>query len=284
MFFNISSDIRWGGTEDLNKKLCRSVDFVCNYLANWDWQDSIQQKVVRSSIDRIRLLIGVRLFKADVMKEHNIKSFYRLDKKKGYLIIDMIFPLENYVHLPEREITKRISRDLYDYMAFVLPKYEKRSIDFNVNKFLPILKERIDYLCEICDRSRIVILTSKILETNNIDDTIKDKTFISSIYTNYNEELRSIIRTVYVVRTGKYKLEFCYLRGKFNYLMAEPCEEQDIENEYLTFCDDAAIFSDKDFVKKYLHENVEEGCVKSGKLEFHISEGVVDSLYVLQSE
>lgn len=284
MFISLTSEIRWCGTKELTDKLSRSVDCICDYIYDLEWQCSVNTILRKNTESQRAIFIVLRLLHAKDIEEHNIKSYHRYNKQKNCLAIDIVFPLEDYVNLPESEISKRISRELFDYIAFVLPKYEKRLIDFDVNKFLPILKDRMDYICEICDRSRIVILTSKILETNIIDDTIKDKTFISSIYTNYNEELRSIIRTVYVVRTGKYKLEFCYLRGKFNYLMAEPCEEQDIENEYLTFCDDAAIFSDKDFVKKYLHENVEEGCVKSGNLEFHISEGVVDSLYVLQSE
>lgn len=284
MFISLTSDIRWCGTKELTDKLSSSVDCICNYIYDLEWQYSVNSILRKNTECQQAIFIVMRLLHAKDIEEHKIKSYYRYDKIKNRLAIDIVFPLEDYVNLPEREITKCISRELYDYMAFVLPKYEKRLIDFDVNKFLPILKERIDYLCEICDRCLIIILSSKILETNNIGDTIKDKTFISSIYTNYNEELRSIIRTVYVVRTGKYKLEFCYLRGKFNYLMAEPCEEQDIENEYLTFCDDASIFSDKDFVNNYLQENVEEGCVKSGNLEFHISDGVVDSLYVLQSE
>ena len=47
--------------------------------------------------------------------------------------------------------------------------------------------------------------------------------------------------------------------------------------------DDIAIFSDKDFVRKHLHENVEEGCVTSDNIEFYFADGVLDSLYVLKS-
>ena len=128
----------------------------------------------------------------------------------------------------------------------------------------------------------MIIVTSKVLAYKDIDERLKEESFVMSICNDY---VRTKSGNLYLVRSGKYKLE-CYfsLDGSFNYFMVEKYEKQTMENEYLTFCDDAAIFSDKDFVKKYLHENVEEGCVKSGNLEFQISDGVVDSLYVLQSE
>ncbi len=284
MFISLTAEIRWGGTKELTDKLVRSEGFIGSFLNDPEWQYSVNSIFRKNTENHRAIFIVLRLLHAKDIEDHNIKSYYRYNKQKNRLAIDIVFPLEDYVNLPERDITKLISRELYDYMAFVLPKYEKRLIDFDVNKFLPILKERIDYLCEICDRKCIVISTSKILKTKDIDDSIKEKPFISSIYSCYNKELCSINKTVYVVNTGNYKLAFCYLRGKFNYLMVAPCEEQVTENEYLTFCDDAAIFTDKDFVKRHFHENVEEGCVKSGNLEFHISNGVVNQLYVFQSE
>ena len=128
----------------------------------------------------------------------------------------------------------------------------------------------------------MIIATSKVLEYKDIDERLKEESFVMSICNDYVKTKRG---NLYLIKSGKYKLE-CYFSsdGSFNYFMVEKYEKRNIENEYLTFCDDAAIFSDKDFVKNYFHENIEEGCVKSGNLEFHISDGVVDSLYVLQSE
>ena len=128
----------------------------------------------------------------------------------------------------------------------------------------------------------MIIATLKILEYIDIDERLKEESFVRSICNDYANAKSG---NLYLVKSGKYKLEWYFSSdGSFNYFMVEKYEKQTIENEYLTFCDDAAIFSDKDFVKNYLQENVEEGCVKSGNLEFHISDGVVDSLYVLQSE
>ena len=128
----------------------------------------------------------------------------------------------------------------------------------------------------------MIIATSKVLESEDIDERLKEESFVRSICNDY---VRTKNGNLCLVKSGKYKLEWYFPSdGSFNYFMVEKYEKHTIENEYLTFCDDASIFSDKDFVKNYLHENVEEGCVKSGNLEFHISDGVVDSLYVLQSE
>ena len=130
--------------------------------------------------------------------------------------------------------------------------------------------------------SYMIIATSKVLECEDIDERLKEESFVRAICNDY---VRTKSGNLYLVKSGKYKLEWYFSSDdSFNYFMVEKYEKQTIENEYLTFFDDASIFYDKDFVKNYLHENMEEGCVKSGNMEFHISAGVVDSLYVLKSE
>lgn len=148
MFISLTSEIRWCGTNELTDKLSRSVDCICDYIYDLEWQYSVNSILRKNTESQRAIFIVLRLLHAKDIEEHNIKSYYRYNKQKNYLGIDIVFPLEDYVNLSEREITKRISWDLYDYMAFVLPKYEKRLIDFDVNKFLPILKDRIDSLCD----------------------------------------------------------------------------------------------------------------------------------------
>lgn len=63
----------------------------------------------------------------------------------------MIFPLEDYANLPQREIIERLSKDIFNYLNMVLPKYEERLIDFDIRKFLLVLKERISGICKFCN-------------------------------------------------------------------------------------------------------------------------------------
>ncbi len=148
MFISLTAEIRWGGTKELTDKLVRSEGFIGSFLNDPEWQYSVNSIFRKTTENHRAIFIVLRLLHAKDIENHNIKSYYRYNKQKNRLAIDIVFPLEDYVNLPERDITKLISRELYDYMAFVLPKYEKRLIDFDVNKFLPILKERIDSLCD----------------------------------------------------------------------------------------------------------------------------------------
>lgn len=129
----------------------------------------------------------------------------------------------------------------------------------------------------------MIITTSKILESKDIDERLKDESFVSSICDDKFQNKRG---TTYLVKSGKYKLEFYFSKdSNFIFFMVEQYNKHTVENEYLSFLDDIAIFSDKDFVRKHLHENVEleHGCVTSDNIEYYYTDGMLDSLYVLKS-
>lgn len=63
--------------------------------------------------------------------------------------MDIIFNLDKYIELPEKDIIKNISKDFYDYMSIILPKYSSRLIDFNIPEFLLVLNEKLKGI--ICD-------------------------------------------------------------------------------------------------------------------------------------
>lgn len=149
MFLIITYDVRWGGTKSLNDKLVHSVSCVCNHIQNYEWQQTVNYRVRKKTENQIVLAIVIRLFNTEMIADSNIKSYYRYDKNNNRLNMDIIFNLDKYIELPEKDIIKNISKDFYDYMSIILPKYSSRLIDFNIPEFLLVLNEKLKGI--ICD-------------------------------------------------------------------------------------------------------------------------------------
>lgn len=149
MFLIITYDVRWGGTKSLNDKLVHSVSCVCNHIQNYEWQQTVNYRVRKKPENQIVLAIVIRLFNTEMIADSNIKSYYRYDKNNNRLNMDIIFNLDKYIELPEKDIIKNISKDFYDYMSIILPKYSSRLIDFNIPEFLLVLNEKLKGI--ICD-------------------------------------------------------------------------------------------------------------------------------------
>lgn len=144
MFLVITYDVRWGGTKSLNEKLVHSVSRICDCIQDDEWQQLINNTLRKNSENQIVLAIVVRLFSAEIITNNNMKSYYRYDRKKNRLNIDIIMGLEKYIHLPEIKIVEYISKDIYEYLSIVLKKYSSRLVDFNVPIFLLALKEKFE--------------------------------------------------------------------------------------------------------------------------------------------
>lgn len=144
MFLVITYDVRWGGTKSLNEKLVHSVSRICDCIQDDEWQQLTNNTLRKNSENQIVLAIVVRLFNAEIITNNNMKSYYRYDRKKNRLNIDIILGLEKYIHLPEIEIVECISKDIYEYLSIVLKKYSSRLVDFNVPIFLLALKEKFE--------------------------------------------------------------------------------------------------------------------------------------------
>lgn len=151
MFIGITSDTRWGGSKELNDKLVHSINLISNLINDSEWQSTVNYTLRKETENQLVLAVCVRLFNASVITKHKIRSCYRYDKQKNRLGIDMIFPLEDYANLPQREIIERLSKDIFNYLNMVLPKYEERLIDFDIRKFLLVLKEKISGICKFCN-------------------------------------------------------------------------------------------------------------------------------------
>lgn len=143
MFLIITYDVRWGGTKSLNDKLVHSVSCVCDYMQNYEWQQTVNSSIRKNSENQIVLAIVIRLFNTKMIADSNIKSYYRYDKNNNRLNMDIIFNLDKYIELSEKDIIKNISIDLYEYLSIILPKYSNRLIDFNIPVFLLALNEKL---------------------------------------------------------------------------------------------------------------------------------------------
>lgn len=143
MFLIITYDVRWGGTKSLNDKLVHSVSCVCDYMQNYEWQQTVNNRIRKNSENLIVLAIVIRLFNTKMIADSNIKSYYRYDKNNNRLNMDIIFNLDKYIELSEKDIIKNISKDLYEYLSIILPKYSNRLIDFNIPVFLLAVNEKL---------------------------------------------------------------------------------------------------------------------------------------------
>lgn len=121
------------------------TDYVKTSLENNDWQDSIRKEFIyqekeQSSYDPF-VLIAIRFF--DKRASH-LKSFSRFKNKEERLLIDLVFFVEEYENFNNDELVFAFCENLYPILEESLLKYKKRFIHFDVQKFLPYLKNRIE--------------------------------------------------------------------------------------------------------------------------------------------
>ena len=113
-----------------------------------EWQQSANNLFRNIFANQIVLSIVVRLLNFENIETNNIKSYYRYNKQKNCLNIDMVFCLEDYIHLSEKEIVKKVAMNIYDYLVFILTKYSNRLIDFNTSIFQTVLEVRLKEIGE----------------------------------------------------------------------------------------------------------------------------------------
>ena len=148
MFLTITYDIRWGGSKELNDRLIKSISHICDGLQDLEWQQSANNLFRNIFANQIVLSIVVRLLNFENIETNNIKSYYRYNKQKNCLNIDMVFCLEDYIHFSEKEIVKKVAMNIYDYLVFILTKYSNRLIDFNTSIFQTVLEVRLKEIGE----------------------------------------------------------------------------------------------------------------------------------------
>lgn len=143
MFVSLTSEIRWCGTKELTEKLSRSVDYICDYIYDLEWQYSVNPILRKNTENQRAIFIVLRLLHAKDIEEHNIKSYYRYNKQKNCLAIDIVFSIEDYVNLSEKEIVQNLSKAIYEYIYTFIGKYDNKIKDFDVAMFLSVLDERL---------------------------------------------------------------------------------------------------------------------------------------------
>lgn len=127
----------------------------------------------------------------------------------------------------------------------------------------------------------ITILTSNFLSTKNIDERLKNRMFIKSICNDVFYAKNSV---VYLIISGYYKLEFCFSKEHiFTYFMVEMYENEHLQNKYLSFIDDLKLFKNKNAINKFVEKSIDNDCVKMKNIEIYLSEGEIESIYLLSS-
>lgn len=127
----------------------------------------------------------------------------------------------------------------------------------------------------------ITIFTSNLFNINDIDNRLKDRMFIESICDDVFHTKNSV---VYLIRSGYYKLEFCFSTGDiFTYFMVEMYENKHSQNKYLSFIDDLKLFENKNAFKKFVNSPIDNGCIKIKNIAIYFSDGELDSLYLLSN-
>lgn len=131
-----------------NYSLYKNISYINDCLGDFVWQKNISQKFIVSEKGYdIFISVCWRFFNKEGL---NLKSYAKF-KSNQELVIDPIFLIEKYKYLPEEEMRKKLCDDIFEIFTNYLIKYKKRFVDFNVDKFLPILQERLTQVkkCEI---------------------------------------------------------------------------------------------------------------------------------------
>ena len=56
-----------------------------------------------------------------------------------------------------------------------------------------------------------------------------------------------------------------------------------LQNKYLSFIDDLKLFKNKNVINKFVKKSIDNGCVKMKNIEIYLSEGEIESIYLLSS-
>lgn len=121
------------------------TSYLYSSLVNEEWQDTIRKEFIiqekeESPFDPF-ILIAIRFFDKRASK---LKSFNRFNNKEERLNIDLVFFVEDYENFNENELLITFCEHLYPILEESLLKYKKRFVRFDVQKFLPYLKNRME--------------------------------------------------------------------------------------------------------------------------------------------
>ena len=127
----------------------------------------------------------------------------------------------------------------------------------------------------------MTIVTSTLLSTIDIDERLKNELFVKSIC---DDVCHSQNGTVYLIRYGYYKLEFCFSKEHdFIYFMVEMYDSMQQQNKYLSYIDDLNLFNDINAINKFVSGKIHDDRVTIQNIEIYMDEGKIDSIYLLSS-
>ncbi len=156
-----------------------SIHYIRDYLEG-DWQDAIGGILIKEWKDKDKILrpaeeypdeiftqysdkvskimkinyfrkvsLAIRVFPKDTQNKTYVRYYKKKEIigkysiKEEYLHIDPVFIAEDYEELDNEEIHRKLCDDLYHLLEYYLLKYKKRFSDFDIEAFLPFLKERL---------------------------------------------------------------------------------------------------------------------------------------------
>ena len=146
IFLTTTYEARYAGTEEKNKLKKKVISYITHNLYDHEWQDSISEQIrkLEKQYHHITFRIVLRLFDVKDIEEGNLKSYARYKKKEDKLVIDQMLVLNDYADLSEDEMRIKMCDEVFEYAEKMLLKYKDRFKDFDVIKFIPLLKERIE--------------------------------------------------------------------------------------------------------------------------------------------
>lgn len=149
-FFRTVYESQGGRTPDTADKNQKTLAYVLDGLTDYDWQNSIVSQLNNVDIQysQVSILCAFRLFLPENIQLGNLKSYYRYIKKDEELEIDQMLDIDNYETLSADDTRIALCDDIFEYISPIILKYKDRFLDFNAVAFIPLLKERFEFIKE----------------------------------------------------------------------------------------------------------------------------------------
>jgi len=148
IFLKTTYQSQGGRTSETAGKNQDVLAYVLDGLDDYNWQDSISSQLnnVDPKYSHISIFGVIRFFLPENIKSGNLKSLARYIKKDDKLIIDQMLDIDKYETLSENDTRIALCDDIFEYFSSIILKYKDRFLDFDTVAFIPMLKERLEFI------------------------------------------------------------------------------------------------------------------------------------------